>query len=194
MPKHYLNFSIPFLILFRNSKAHAFDPFTIAATSQVIQSAMNHAEDAAETGFALTDLFSEFGIETDSEKDLTLALERLGKINNQAQELKSNSDELTQSINQDLKNGQSLTSKIKALRQSIRVSKQIASLMGVRPKAAEKVARIQEISLESKMLEELESIRRGQYLSYLENREAKLKREVFLRSILENEHPLRNTP
>jgi len=58
--------------------------------------------------------------------------------------------------------------------------------MGFRPKTAEKAARIQEIKLDSMMLEELQAIRRSQYLAYLENQEAKHKRELLLKEILQS--------
>lgn len=196
MFKRLLEWMVPLLIVSKSQKAFAFDPVTVAMTAQTAQSVMGQVDEAADVGFSLIDLLSELGIETDSEEELEHAVDRIGQINSQARDLKWASEDLHRSLNDDLSKGNSLNRRIRALRSTVRTSKQIAALMGFRPKAAEKAVKIQEIKLNSMMLEELQSIRRAQYLSYLENREAKLKRDVFLQEIVEqrNEKGVRSSP
>lgn len=175
------------IIFARSVKVFAFDPVTVAMTAQTAQSAMGQMDEAADIGFSMFDLLSELGIETDSEKDLQTAVDRISQMNSQARDLKWSSDDLKRSLTSDLNNGQSLSRRIKSLRNAAQTSKKIASIMGFRPKAAEKAVRIQEIKLDSMILEELQSIRRAQYLAYLEDKEASQKRKLFIEQILEQE-------
>ena len=175
------------IIFVRSVKVFAFDPVTVAMTAQSAQTALGQMDEAADVGFSMFDLLSELGTETDAEKDLQSALDRISQMNNQARELKWSSDDLKKSLTSDLNNGQSLSRRIKSLRNAAQTSKKIASIMGFRPKAAEKAARIQEIKLDSMILEELQSIRRAQYLAYLEDKEASNKRKLFIEQILEQE-------
>lgn len=190
MFKRSLTFPFIFVVmLIRSSRVFAFDPMTVAMTAQTVQTVMGQVDEAADVGFALTDLFGEIGIETDSEEDLQKAVDRMYKINSEARDLKWTSEDLNRSLNDDLANGKNLTKRIKALRNSIQASKKIATIMGFRPKAGEKAVRIQQIKIDSMMLEELQSIRRAQYLAYLEDKEAKAKREIFIQEILNKEKP-----
>ncbi len=175
------------IIFVRSAKVYAFDPVTVAMTAQSAQTAMGQMDEAADIGFSMFDLLSELGIETDSEKDLQSAVDRISQMNSQARDLKWSSDDLKRSLTSDLNNGQSLSRRIKALKNAAQTSKKIASIIGFRPKAAEKAARIQEIKLDSMILEELQSIRRAQYLAYLEDKEASNKRKLFIEQILEKE-------
>ncbi|GEM_PF-2423222 len=193
MLKQGLTYPFIFLImLLKSSKVFAFDPITLAMTAQSAQSMMSQVDEAADIGFALTEIMSDVGIETEAEEQsLQMAVDRVYKINSEAKELKWSSDDLNRSLSEDLAKGKSLARRIKSLRNSIQASKQIATIMGYRPKSAEKAFRIQQIKLDSMMLEELQSIRRAQYLAYLENKEAKLQREVFIQEILEKAKPQR---
>lgn len=188
MLKRYLN--IPFLfivITFRSQRSFAFDPVTAAMTVQSAQTVMGQIDEAANTGFSLVELLSELGIETDSEKDLQGAMDRLGKINSEARDLKWAQEDLNNSIENELKNGKNLDHRIRGLREVVRASKQFAAIFGFRPKAVEKSMKIQDVKINSMILEELQSIRRGQYVAYLEDKELKLQREVYLEKILQKE-------
>lgn len=191
MLKRSLEWFLPLLFLSKTDKALAFDPVSVATAAQAAQGFMNQADEAADVGFALTDLMSEVGVDSENEEQsLQKALDRISDINNEARDLQWSHDDLNRSLNEDLASGNSLNKRIRAMKNAIKASKQIATIMGVRPKAGEKAVKIQEIKLNSMMLEELQAIRRAQYLSYLEDREAKLKRELFLREILEsNKNP-----
>lgn len=187
MFKRSLEWMIPLLVLSQVNRAMAFDPVTATMAAQTANSVMGQIDEAADLGFALTDLLSEVGIDSHAEEEsLERAIDRLSQINSQARDLQWAHDDISRSINEDFSNGKSLSKRIRALRNTIRTSKEIATMMGFRPKAAEKAVKIQEIKLNSMMLEELQSIRRAQYLAYLESQEAKIKREVFLQEILQS--------
>lgn len=189
MSKHSLTYPfIFFVMIFKTTKSFAFDPVAMAMTAQSAQNIINQVVEAADVGFALSDLMTEVGVETkQEEEDLQKAVDRIYKINSEARDLKWTSEDLDRSLNEDLTNGRSIGRRIKAMKNAIQASKKIATIMGFRPKAAEKAVRIQQIKLDAMMLEELQSIRKAQYLAYLEDNEAKLKREVFIQEILEKE-------
>lgn len=186
MLKHRLDLIIPLLILGFTKKSVAFDPYTAALTAQTAYDFMNKADEAADVGFALTDLLEELGEDTDEQEQMIQSsVNRIENVYSKTRELGWLGSDLSNSINIDLKQGRSLSRKIKAIKNTVQSSKKIATIMGVRPKAGEKAARIQEIKLDSMILEELQAIRRTQYLAYLENQEAKHKRELLLKEILQ---------
>lgn len=186
MPKYRLDFIIPLFIVGYATRSVAFDPYTAAMTAQTAYDFMNKADEAADVGFALTDLLEELGEDTeDQEQLLQTSMNRMENVYSKTRELGWIGSDLSNSINYDLKQGKSLSRKIRALKNTVQSSKKIATIMGFRPKAGEKAARIQEIKIDSMMLEELQAIRRAQYLAYLENQEAKHKRELLLKEILQ---------
>ena len=185
---------IVFLLGYRTD-AFGFDPFTAMATADHAYSIMGKVEESADLGFALTDLLEELGIDSDSEEaEIQRALDRVDNIYSKSRELEWTGRDISENINGDLKRGKNITRRIKALKNTIQSSKKIAVLMGLRPKAGEKALRIQEIKIDSMMLEELQAIRRAQYLAYLEDKEAKNKREVFLAEILNQKKSKRGKP
>lgn len=148
---------------------------------------MNKADETANIGFALTDLLSELGVDSsENEKTIQNRMDELNQVYSKAQDLDYLNSDIRSSLEYDLKHGKSITQKLSALRNAIRASKQIATIMGFRPKAAENATRIQEIKINSMILEELQAIHTEQYLAYLENSEAKQKREIFLAELLQN--------
>lgn len=194
MFKPYLILTTSFILGYRTD-AFAFDPFTALVSADHAYSVMNKVEEASDVGFALTDLLEELGVDADSEEaEIQSALDRIDSIYSKSRELEWTGRDITESIHGDLTRGKNLTKKIKALRNTIQSSKKIAILMGFRPKAGEKAIRIQEIKINSMMLEELQAIRRAQYLAYLEDKEAKNKREVFLAEILNQKKSKRGKP
>ena len=187
MLKYRLDLVLPLFVLISVKRSFAFDPYSTAMAAQTAYSFMNKADEAADVGFALTDLLEELGTDTDSEEEmLQSSMNRMESVYSKTRELGWLGSDLSNSINNDLTQGKSLTKKIKALKNTIQSSKKIATIMGFRPKAGEKAVHIQEIKINSMMLEELQAIRRAQYLAYLENQEAKHKRDLFLKEILES--------
>lgn len=187
MFKYRLDLILPLFILITNKRSLAFDPYSAAMAANTAYSFMNKADEAADVGFALTDLLEELGADTEAEDAmLQSSINRIESVYSRTRELGWLGTDISNSINTDLNQGKSLSKKIKALRNTIQSSKKIATIMGFRPKAGEKAVRIQEIKINSMMLEELQAIRRAQYLAYLENQEAKHKRDLFLKEILES--------
>ncbi len=182
-------------VLMLSQGSYAFDPFTAALGAQAAQGMMDKAEETADFGFALTDLLEELGVESDSEADIEAALARLNKINSEARDIRSTNEDFNRNIEMTLNNGNSITKRLKYLRNTIKTSKKLATIMGFRPKAAEKATKIQELKLNSMILEELQSIRRAQYLSMLEEKETKMNQTLVLEKLLEDSKrkPLNNT-
>lgn len=191
MSKPRIELLVPILITISTVRVMAFDPFTAMAAADHAYSLMNKVDEAADVGFALTDLLEELGIDSDSEEqEIQSALDRIDSVYSRSRELQWAGNDISESMRGDLVKGKNIAKRIKALKNTIQSSKKIAVLMGVRPKAGEKAVQIQEIKIDSMILEELQSIRRAQYLSYLEDKEAKNKREVFLAEILNKKKPL----
>lgn len=187
MLKYRLDLVLPLFVIISAKRSFAFDPYSTAMAAQTAYSFMNKADEAADVGFALTDLLEELGADTESEEEmLQSSMNRMESVYSKTRELGWIGSDLSNSINNDLTQGKTLTKKIKALKNTIQSSKKIATIMGFRPKAGEKAVHIQEIKISSMMLEELQAIRRAQYLAYLENQEAKHKRDLFLKEILES--------
>ena len=97
------------------------------------------------------------------------------------------SHDLKNALDEDLQSAKTVTARIKALRNMIAASKRIATVLGIRPKAGEKAAVIQEIKINSMILDELQAMRRAQFVAYLEDREIKARREIYLEEIVHTE-------
>lgn len=185
---------IPFIILSltKSSKSFAFDPFT---ASMATSSIMDKIDEASNVGFALTDLLTEVGIQNDGDKDLNQAIDQLNSFQSQSRDAQWTTEDFNHSLNMTLENGQNLEKRMNALKNTVQASKKIASIMGFRPKAAESAVKIQEIRISSMMLEELQSIRKAQYLAYLANENEKIKREIYIQKILhQSDQERRNKP
>lgn len=192
MLKYRLDLILPLFLVIYSKRSIAFDPYTAAMTAETAYNFMNKADEAADVGFALTDLLEELGEDTDGEEEMIQSsMNKIENVYSRTRELGWIGSDLSNSINNDLRQGKSLSKRIKALKNTIQSSKKIATIMGFRPKAGEKAVRIQEIKINSMMLEELQAIRRAQYLAYLEDQEAKHKRELFLKEILDSDKPKR---
>lgn len=196
MFKHRIELLVPILISVSAVRVLAFDPYSAMVAADHAYSFMNKVEEASDVGFALTDLLEELGIDADSEEaEIQRALDRIDSVYSRSRELQWAGTDISESVHGDLVKGKNIAKRIKALKNTIQSSKKIAILMGFRPKAGEKAVRIQEIKIDSMILEELQSIRRAQYLAYLEDKEAKNKREVFLAEILnQKKAPTRGKP
>lgn len=192
MLKYRLDLILPLFLVIYSKRSMAFDPYTAAMTAETAYNFMNKADEAADVGFALTDLLEEIGEDTDDEEAMIQSsMNKIENVYSRTRELGWIGSDLSNSINNDLRQGKSLSKRIKALKNTIQSSKKIATIIGFRPKAGEKAVRIQEIKINSMMLEELQAIRRAQYLAYLEDQEAKHKRDLFLKEILESGKPNR---
>lgn len=171
-------------------KTQAFDPTSLLTATQSLSGVLgglDKVDEMADLGFALTDLLSELGVETESEADIDRAAKKLEDLNSRARDLKWTHQEIKQALESDLRQTGSLKEKLRGLRTMISASKRIAEIMGVRPKAAERASQIQSIRINSMILEELQAQRRQEYLAYLEKKEAQTKRDLFLAEIQDKE-------
>ena len=171
------------------TSAFAFDPFTAASAKGALSIVSTEVDELSGVGFALADLLSDLGIDSaDEQKQIEEALNRYDNVNTQVNEIYGAGSELSSSINYDLKNGRNLKSRIHALRSVIANSKKIAAIMQVRPKSGQASLEVQKINIDSRILEEIQSIRKAQFLEYLENREARAKRELAMKQILSSQN------
>lgn len=180
-----------FIVTFMlNQSVFAFDPTTVAMGAQAVSGilgGLEKADEATDLGFALGDLLSELGMDSEGEGEMKNAVSRLEDLNSKARDLRWSRDDVRTALDYDLKRATTITEKIKALRNMISASKRIAAIIGIRPKAGEKAATIQEIRINSMILEELQGLRRAQFLAYLEDREAKARRNIFMQEIVDQE-------
>lgn len=176
--------------LILRQKCLAFDPVTVAAGAQAVSGIMQGLEKAdkvADIGFSLGDLMSELGVAPESEGEMKDAVSRLERLNSKAKDLQWTKEDIRNALDYDLKRAVTLSEKVRALRNLISASKKVATVIGMRPKAAERAARVQELRVNSMILDELQSIRRAQFLAYLEDREKKARRDIFIQEIIEQE-------
>ncbi len=186
MFKCNIKFLVILIVITTGNNANAFDPVTISTGLQAASNVMdgiNKVDEAADVGFALSGLLEELGIDSETDESLELAIKNMNEANSKARDLKWSKEELDSNFGDMENSGRSLSRRIKSLKNSIQMSKKIASIMQIRPKAAERAVSIQEINLNSMMLEELQSLRKAQYMAYLESNRARIKREIFIEEI-----------
>lgn len=172
------------------SQAFAWDPTTLATGAQAVSGiigGLDKADEVAGIGFALSDLLSELGVEAGADDELNHAVTRLEELNSKALELRWSERDIKEALASDLNQANSFKEKLRALKNMISASKRIAEIMGVRPKAGDRASQIQSIKINSMILEELQAMRRAQFLSYLESKESKTKRNILLQQIVEKE-------
>ena len=159
--------------------------FSRAGTAVMgVMDGLDKMEEMANLGFSLNDLLSDLGANTDAEEaEINWALRRLESVRSHVNDLGSTTSDIERLLNTDLASARSLSDQIRYLRSTIEMSKRIATIAGLRPKAAEKAVRIQEIRINSMILEELQSIRRAQYLKDLEEREIRTKQNLLAHEI-----------
>lgn len=195
MFKRNIKFVFSSFIVLVSLRASAFDPVTISTGLQAASNVMNginKVDEAADVGFALSGLLDELGVESETDKSLEAAIKDMNEANSKARDLKWSKEELESNFGDLTDSGNALSKRIKSLKNSIQMSKKIAVIMGIRPKAAEKAVSIQEINLNSMMLEELQSMRKAQYLAYLESNRARIKRDMFIEEIKLNSNKKRD--
>ncbi|MBC7429995.1 MAG: hypothetical protein H7336_15380 [Bacteriovorax sp.] len=201
---------IPFIIMisFYGIRIYAFDPFTMMTVASTAASMFNSAKGIAETagdlmqfadvlgetGEAIEEtqgLASELGYEGDS-NELDGKAIRLEKLNSQLKDLKWTNDELRYSFDSDITSTKSLSQKIRQMKKIVSISKKLAGTFGLKTKGSEKVAALQQVKLDSLMLDELQAMRKVQLLSYLEDKERIAKQDIMLNRIITEENTKSN--
>lgn len=177
-------------ITLATTRSHAFDPFTVAMGAESLgglMGGMNEAQDAADAAYAFGDLLSELDVETTSDEELNKAVSKLNELNSKASEAKWSTQDLKDALNGELQKADTIAGKIKKLKNLIAASKRIATMMGIRSKTAEKAAHLQQININAQMLEELQGLRRDQFLASLEDKKVKAERSLYLSHLIQQE-------
>ena len=192
--------TIGFFALPITNHAYALDPFSVGVSGLAhgfsgggktvlgVVDGLDKMEEAANLGFSLTDLLSDLGANTDQEElEIQSATNRLSNLRSWLHELGSTTKEAEYLLSADINQTKSLSEKIRHLRSLISASKKIAAIAGIRPKAAEKAVRIQEIRINSMILEELQSIHRLMFLKNLNEHEVITKQNLLAHEIRSQE-------
>ena len=87
-------------------------------------------------------------------------------------------------LDADINSTKKLSQKMRQAKNIIKASKKLASLFGLKTKGSEKVATLQQVKINSMMLDELQNMNRMQLLTYLDTKEKTLNRELYLNKIL----------
>ena len=183
--------AVAFAVILWSSKSFAFiDPFTIAAGVSAVTSLMKTSkeiDEVADIGISAGELLGEFDVDMTSDREIEEQIKRLEDLNRQSRELQDASTNARNIFDNDLDRSQSLAKKIKSIREMVKISKQVASLMGVRPKAGERALKVQETKLNYLMLDELVSIRRMQFETMLESKEQRARFTIAMERVFREE-------
>ncbi len=163
------------------SKGLAFDP------TALVGGVLGGVDEGINVGFALTDLLGELDVAPESEEEVRKAVGELEKLSSKVNQYNSNQKEVASLLQTDLSKAKTLQDKIRAVKTMISASKRIAEIMGVRPKAGAAAAQVQQMKINSMILDELQAIRRQMFLSSLANRESEARRSILLNDIVESE-------
>ena len=105
-------------------------------------------------------------------------------MNSDLREIKWSSDELKYSLESDIDSTKSFAQKLKQMRKMLSISKKLASAFGLKTKGSDRVATLQQVKINSMMLDELQSMHRMQLLAYLDSKEKAAKQDVFINKII----------
>lgn len=200
---------VPFLVFtatffFKYQSAKALDPYLIiealGAASSMVQtsedqsnkSAIDQFSDYLGEGASILEEGSEISEEFNSDLEsaqLAEKAEKLQQLNSKMKNIKSTSEDLKMNLDADINSTKKLSQKMRQAKNIIKASKKLASLFGLKTKGSEKVATLQQVKINSMMLDELQNMNRMQLLTYLDTKEKTLNRELYLNKImLEDSH------
>ena len=170
--------------------ARGFDPFTIAAGAQAASGILGGSQDlesGADTALALGDLLVELEIDPTADKEAQAAVRKLEDINRMVSDAKYTKRELEDVLKMDDLHSKSHAQKIRHILRLVRTFKRIGTLLGLRPKTAERVNQIQQTQISYMMLEELTALRQAEFRRTLDSRASEVQRKVLLEKIREEE-------
>ncbi len=201
--KKKLKLSVLILIFTRPIKSFAFDPYTAMTAANAAAGFLNSTKNisdgfqelgqfseilgiAAETADESVGLTNDLGYEAQTD-ELDHKVEKLEKLNSKIKDLKWSSEEMKYTLDSDISQTKSLSQKLKQMRKIISMSKKLAGVFGLKTKGADKVATLQQVKINSLMLDELQAMRKMQLLGYLENKERIANQDLYLNKILNEE-------
>ena len=186
-PRSLMFFSV--LVTAPNA-AHAFDPFTIAKGAEAasgLVGGMDKLDDAADIGFAFSDLLTELDVDPKSEEEVNSTVHRLEDLNAQMSELRQAKQDTQSLLDPELNRAKSFADQIRHVRQMISMSKKIATLLGLRPKAANSALQLQQTRLNYMMLDEMTGLRRLQFEQLLKERETEASYRLVVARVANEE-------
>ena len=198
--KTKIKFVLILLVFNKPPKVFAFDPYSaMTAASSIFDSTKGISENfselsqfseilgiASETADESVGLASDLGYASQSD-ELDQKVQKLEKLNSKIKDLKWSSDEMKYTLDSDISQTKSLSQKLKQMRKIISVSKKLAGVFGLKTKGADKIATLQQVKINSLMLDELQALRKMQLLGYLENKERIANQDLYLNKILNEE-------
>jgi hypothetical protein len=206
--KSKTQFVFVIFILNKPLRAFAFDPYTTMTAANAAAGFLNSTKNitdgfaelsqfseilgiASETADESAALINDLGFESQSD-ELDHKVEKLEKLNSKIKDLKWTSSEMKYTLDSDINQTKSLSQKLKQMRKIISMSKKLAGVFGLKTKGSDKVATLQQVKINSLMLDELQAMRKMQLLGYLENKERIANQDLYLNKIL-NEETIKNS-
>ncbi|MFZ3231732.1 MAG: hypothetical protein WA160_16105 [Pseudobdellovibrio sp.] len=196
---------MPLIIIFsiHPFRVFAFDPFTAMTMANSAAGFLNSAKGisdtvgdlsqfsdflglASETMDESNGLANDLGYESDA-SDLDQKVQNLEALNSKLRDIKWNSEDLKYTLDSDINSTKSLSQKIRQMRKLISISKKLAGAFGLKTKGADKVATLQQVKINSMMLDELQSMRKIQLLGYLEDKGRTANQDIYLNRIISEE-------
>lgn len=120
------------------------------------------AEEALDIGISFTGLLDDLDIDSSADDELK---KRIGELRELESRMARYEDSFlrTKRASAELSQATRLKDQLRATREMIRVTKTIASMMGVRPKGSERALKVQDTRINYMILDELMAIRRIEY-------------------------------
>ncbi|WP_413578594.1 hypothetical protein ACLVWU_08660 [Bdellovibrio sp. HCB290] len=180
-----LSLSVTASLLCRS--AVAFDPTTLAIATKAVVGGVSGVDETLDAGFAFSELLEELEVETEADDEVGESVQRLEELKKKTYGLYDSKEDLVRYFERDLKRAKTASSKLRAIKNMIESSKRIASIMGVRPKTGQAAASIQQMRINTMILNELQEIRRNQESQVLKENEARYRRSILLDQIVKEE-------
>lgn len=172
--------------------ASAFDPFLIATGAKFL-SLPGAVDDAADTGMAIGDLLVDLDVDPTAGEEAERIARKADSVRSIANEAEFYRQEVDSVLNFDSLKAKSQSQRVRHIQRMVQMLKKISALFGLRPKAAEKAAQIQQTQLSYMMLDELMAMRRAQLDAHLDSRRDEAERRVMLERLQKEEAAARDS-
>lgn len=176
-------------LLCLSSQANALDPFSIglgvggALTGGLIPP---EAEDLLDMGVSFTGLMQDLEIDDSADAELKRKIGELRELESRARQYEDAALKVG-ALSDEMAQATRMRDQLETTREMIRLSKQIASMMGMRGKASEKALKIQDTRLNYMMLDELMALRRMEYESKLDQKMRSARVAMLLNEVKDEE-------
>lgn len=144
-------------------------------------------EEVIDSGFAFGELLNELDVETGSDSEADQSIHELEELKRKTLGLKDSQEDLVRYFERDLRKAKSSAAKLRAIKNMIESSKRIASIMGVKPRTGQAAASVQQMKINTMILNELQEIRRNQEFQVLKDNQVRYRRSILLDQIVKEE-------